>query len=89
MRKNNVPFMLFVLMVSIAICIQAHAQVSAVKEGKSWQARRELADAAAGRRKDIIYHEEKVPDYTLPDPLVMTDGTKVTNAGMWLSLIHI
>ena len=83
MRKNNVPFRLFVLMVSIVICIQARAQDSGVKEGKSWQARRELSDAAARRRKEIIYHEEKVPDYTLPEPLVMADGTKVTNAGMW------
>ncbi len=29
------------------------------------------------------YDESKVPDYTLPDPLVMSDGTKVTNAEMW------
>jgi hypothetical protein len=83
MPKNNVPFRLFVLMVSVFICIQARAQVSAVKEEKSWQANRELSDASAKRRKDTIYHEEKIPDYTLPEPLVMADGTKVTNAGMW------
>ncbi len=83
MSKNNVPFRLFVLMVSVFICIQARTQVSAAKEGKSWQAKRELSDASARRRKDIIYHEEKIPDYTLPEPLVMADGTKVTNAGMW------
>jgi len=83
MCKNNVPFRLFVLLVSIVICIQARAQVSEVKEGKSWQAKRELSDAAARRRKENIYHEEKVPDYTLPQPLVMADGTKVTNAEMW------
>ncbi len=29
------------------------------------------------------YDEDKVPVYTLPDPLVMADGTKVTDAGMW------
>ncbi|MBM3859082.1 MAG: hypothetical protein FJ395_05465 [Verrucomicrobia bacterium] len=27
--------------------------------------------------------ESKVPAYTLPDPLVMCDGTKVTTAGQW------
>ncbi len=83
MFKNCVPFRLFVMTFSIIICIQTQARVSAAKEGKSWQANRELSDASARRRKDIIYHEEKIPDYTLPDPLVMTDGTKVTNAEMW------
>jgi hypothetical protein len=31
------------------------------------------------------YDEAKVPPYTLPDPLVMADGTKVTNAEGWIS----
>ncbi|MDP2894961.1 MAG: acetylxylan esterase [bacterium] len=34
-------------------------------------------------RSDIIYDEEKVPQYTLPDPLVMLDGSKVTDAETW------
>lgn len=29
------------------------------------------------------YDEDKVPVYTLPDPLVMADGTKVTDAQTW------
>jgi len=29
------------------------------------------------------YDENKVPPYTLPDPLVMSDGTKVADAEMW------
>jgi len=83
MHRNNLSVGLLLLIVSVFICIQAFAQASEANAGKSWQANRELADASAGRRKDIIYHEEKVPDYTLPDPLVMADGTKVKNAGMW------
>ena len=31
------------------------------------------------------YDEGKVPAYTLPDPLVMADGTKVTTAAAWTS----
>ena len=31
------------------------------------------------------YDESKVPPYTLPDPLVMADGTKVTTAEAWTS----
>ena len=33
--------------------------------------------------EEVIYDESKVPDYTLPDPLVLNDGTRVTNAEMW------
>src|SRR6187399_1868205 len=29
------------------------------------------------------YDEAKVPDYKLPDPLVMADGTPVKDAAMW------
>jgi len=29
------------------------------------------------------YDEDKVPDYTLPDPLIFEDGTKVEDAAMW------
>ena len=29
------------------------------------------------------YDEAKVPKYTLPDPLVMADGTAVKDATMW------
>jgi len=31
----------------------------------------------------INYDETKVPDYTLPDPLNLRDGTKVTDADTW------
>ncbi len=30
-----------------------------------------------------LYDEEKVPEYTLPDPLVMLDGQKVTDVNTW------
>ena len=31
------------------------------------------------------YDESKVPKYTLPDPLIMLDGSKVTTAEQWRS----
>ncbi|MBN2130903.1 MAG: hypothetical protein JW741_15485 [Sedimentisphaerales bacterium] len=36
---------------------------------------------AAGQEAN--YDESKVPAYTLPDPLLCTDGTKVTDANVW------
>jgi|GEM_PF-534743 len=83
MRRNNLILGLLFLIVTGVMCVRSRAQASVVKAEKSWQARRELSDAAARRRKDIIYHEEKVPDYTLPQPLWLADGTKVAGAEMW------
>lgn len=34
-------------------------------------------------RDGIFYDEEKVPPYTLPDPLLKADGTRVTSAYDW------
>jgi len=36
---------------------------------------------AAGQEAN--YDESKVPAYTLPDPLLCADGTKVANANVW------
>ncbi|MEA3345653.1 MAG: acetylxylan esterase [Chloroflexota bacterium] len=33
--------------------------------------------------EEINYDESKVPDYELPDPLIMSDGTEVTDAETW------
>jgi len=30
------------------------------------------------------YYEEKIPPYTLPDPLKMNDGRRVVDSQMWL-----
>ncbi len=40
-----------------------------------------FATAALGQEAN--YDESKVPQYTLPDPLICLDGTKVTDAEMW------
>ncbi len=41
-----------------------------------------LIVASAGQSQ-INYDESKVPEYTLPDPLVTADGQKVTDAQTW------
>lgn len=39
--------------------------------------------AYAANQPTANYDEAKVPNYTLPDPLVMNDGTKVADAAAW------
>ena len=39
--------------------------------------------AAEAGGPPVNYDEDKVPPYTLPDPLVMASGEKVTSAEMW------
>ena len=101
-HRNNLTVGLLFLMFTGVICIQDRAQASGVKAEESWQARRELADPAAGRRKDIIYQEEKVQDYTLPEPWdphsgrcslpvytnIVEDGQPVTRVKLTLNLVH-
>lgn len=50
---------------------------------EGWKALPALVKELSESRSDIIYDEEKVPQYTLPDPLVMLDGSKVTEAETW------
>ena len=48
-----------------------------------WTAPRETVEKLSKSRPHINYYEEKVPQYTLPDPLIMSDGKKVKNASAW------
>src|SRR5262245_5992267 len=43
-----------------------------------------IAAVAQAEKPGINYDEAKVPPYTLPDPLVMADGTKVADAETWI-----
>ena len=70
---------------------------SAYDPGRLYPERLSLARAAAHaavrqpfevtdfgwRRLDKNYKEDKVPSYTLPDPLVMADGTRVRSVAQW------
>ena len=48
-----------------------------------WKASPELIEELMKRRSETNYSEQKVPKYTLPNPLVLSDGTRVTNAETW------
>jgi hypothetical protein len=38
---------------------------------------------SSGQKPEINYDEDKVPEYTLPDPLLLSDGERVTDAATW------
>ncbi len=67
---------LFVL--GVVLCFAAMGVCG--EAGSGWKADPKLV---AGSRPGRNYDESKVPDYELPDPLVMCDGRKVTSAKMW------
>ncbi len=48
-----------------------------------WKASPQLADSLSKRQTGANYDEHKVPEYVLPDPLVASDGTRVTDAATW------
>jgi len=50
-----------------------------------WQASPELVERLMKRRPETNYDERRVPTYALPDPLVMSDGARVTDGRTWRS----
>jgi len=52
-------------------------------DNDGWKASPELVAELIKQRSETNYDEQRVPEYTLPDPLVMSDGTRVTNAQAW------
>lgn len=52
-------------------------------EDQPWEANPESIRQREKQRNEFNYREEKVPDYSLPDPLVNLDGTKVATSLDW------
>jgi len=83
MSIKNLPVMTACLIFLSLTGTLALAQVQETESQESWQASREHSDAATKRRPDRIYYERKVPEYSLPNPLIMANGTKVVDAERW------
>ncbi|MBW6501714.1 MAG: glycoside hydrolase N-terminal domain-containing protein [Bacteroidales bacterium] len=49
----------------------------------SWKASPKTVERLSGTQPQFNYHEERVPEYTLPDPLVTNDGRKVKTRRLW------
>lgn len=66
-----------------AVCFGAEGLGFNQTVSAGWQAPAELVETLTKRRSEANYDEQRVPEYTLPDPLVMADGTKVSSAEKW------
>ena len=67
-------------LVLICLCALPFA-AAAFAEG--WKADPDVVASQTQRRPEYIYQEERVPEYTLPDPLVTNAGKPVLDAHMW------
>ncbi|MFW6171842.1 MAG: acetylxylan esterase, partial [Planctomycetota bacterium] len=79
--------LLLVSVVTFAREVPFPVLARAGEAGKGWTADAEQVEARQARERsrgrDINYREEEVPDYVLPDPLKMRDGTKVDGVKAW------
>ena len=57
--------------------------LSGVAQEESWKADKSVVERLSKGRPNVNYTEEKVPSYTLPDPLAASDGSKVISAREW------
>ena len=74
-----------ILIVACSVCFCAEIPGLGGRAGGSWKASTELVEELSKKRSTTNYYEREVPEYTLPDPLVMSDGTTVTDARKWRS----
>jgi hypothetical protein len=81
MTKNRLLIQL--LTVLGAVCFGAESLAFNQTVSAGWQASPKLVEKLTKRRSETNYDERRVPEYTLPDPLVISGGTKLTDAKTW------
>jgi len=80
---NKIEILLASVSVFGFLCVCAAESGLGDTNDKTWRASPELVEKLSKRRSEINYREDKVPKYTLPDPLLTRDGARVTTAQMW------
>lgn len=73
----------FFLIASLALAFAFAPSGLSAQSGGSWHASEETVERLSKGQTEFNYHEEKVPSYTLPDPLTALSGKKVRNARKW------
>lgn len=57
--------------------------VAATGQSAGWRADPAVVERASINRGEFNYQESEVPDYTLPDPLLPSDGSRITTVEDW------
>ena len=75
--RRHLRTSIFVLPI-VLIAMLTEITTGAEESADTWTANPAVVEATAKRSPAANYFEEKLPPYTLPDPLVSGDGTRVT-----------
>ena len=78
-RKSLVMYLTVFTIVSFSINNYALGKAA----NKGWKASPDLVERLTKSRSETNYSEQKVPKYTLPNPLVLSDGSRVTDRRTW------
>lgn len=79
-RAASVAFLSLIVVVASPL-----PRCFAQADGKPWQADPEVVAKKSKQRSEFNYDESKVPKYTLPDPLIASDGKAVSTPSQWQS----
>ncbi|HUG19377.1 MAG TPA: acetylxylan esterase [Planctomycetaceae bacterium] len=71
------------LIISVILTASYSNSVRAQESNKPWSARPDVVERFSKQRGQFNYDESKVPEYTLPNPLIAADGTPVTTPEVW------
>ena len=66
-----------------SVLMIADVPSDAQEVGAPWVANPDLVEKTSKRRTEFNYVESKVPEYTLPNPLIAVDGAAVTTSTAW------
>lgn len=77
--KKNILFIIGILVMNLYPSVLAQEY----SEKDSWKANQRLIDTLSKRNSEANYYENRVPDFNLPDPLTLPDGTTAKNIELW------
>jgi len=72
------------LSVFLILIFAAASSVTLAQTTGSWKAPQDLVERLSKNQPEFNYREDRVPLYTLPDPLITSSGQRVRNSKMWI-----